>query len=359
MTDIYSEDYIAFFEDENGAKYGARLATVKDTINLSTVYKDVYGWEYVYPYVYNEILLEKEIEKESKLWFLAEDMQNNEVVAAGSIDIINNEFLFGGKVIGKKRIQGLGIVNNLGIAVVPIMLADPHFSNFIRIDNDVRAINIKPQRFVESVGCVSYGMVPNYYNFGDKRNFDSSVKRTFSEGRTEPYMMYVLILQGFWKKRSRNISLLDHEDIHFFYKLLSDKIPNMKDDNLNFVKKSDLEVDNYKIDEDVYNSCVAIKGTVTEKTLRELLHMYRNWNCINWRIPSIPEGIRSMDLAQNNNFLVAGYDPASIRNKEYHDSVLFCAFPNGVNNDQFDLMDLTEENRPIADHVIKTLKNLN
>ncbi|MFX0070418.1 MAG: hypothetical protein ACFFAO_04935 [Candidatus Hermodarchaeota archaeon] len=351
------EKYLLTFYGKDGNHYGFRFGIPSDAKNLIEIFKDVYGWKYLYPKVYDVKLFQKSIEKKDQEWFIVELIKTGELVGTGVMENKNELSVYAGKTAIKKNNQGIGISKVLGTQSVFIFLSRPEMKNIIRLDTDVRARNIKVQKFAEKIRCIPYGFIPNYNNYGDKRNFDISRGHPFSSGEKESVIMYVSPIKNFWKKRHRNIILLNIDDIIYFYEYVKSFNRNMRKDILTLYNKSIFISEEFKIKEDYYKSVVLIEGYLHEKTLIKLLKKYSKWNVIEWRIPTSRKGLYSQKIGLKHGFKIVGYDPGSYsKNNLIRDTLVYCNFPTGIDFNQFEGLDLVKKNEDMVNKIINSVK---
>jgi RimJ/RimL family protein N-acetyltransferase len=339
---------------KDGEKYQAKYANDTHAESIVDLFKNIYGWKYLYPFVYSAQKVRERINHPDQIWCIVTPLESNEVIGLSVIQ--KDEItLYVSKVNIKRNYQGIGIGRGLGANAFTALIGNPEFRNIRRLDSDVRAYNLNSQKFIEKTGSKPYGFIPNYNNYGDKRQHKLEKSKPFTNGKIEPVIMYASRFNSFWRIRNNNIVLYDDDDILLHYNIAKNNNRKMRRDNLTLAREKDLDVERIKIDEDFFKACVKFEGYIHEKTLNELLSRYRNWNVIEWRIPVNEKGIYSQRTALENEFTVVGYDPGSILLEELVDTILFCKFPNGVDHSQFHQMDLTSRNQKIAESVIKAL----
>ncbi|MBN2155325.1 MAG: hypothetical protein JW776_04730 [Candidatus Lokiarchaeota archaeon] len=362
--------YIGEFESKTEKRhFGVRFATTEDAKSISEIMKDAYGYEYLYPKVYSEKELERSIGADTQvdetnrkkgLWGIAESIDDKREPAAICLTERRNEFsLYAGKTVVHNRFRGMGMGRGLGVSSLMSVLNLPENKNVVRLDTDVRSSQINSQKMAEVAGSIPYGFIPNYNNYADKRFYDPSCGKPFTEGRKEAVVMYVAPINHFWKIRSKTVILLDDEGIKDFYQSIKNLYRKMKKDEITVVKYTESKHfrENYIVEEDFYKGTVLIIGILKQPTLVKLLGKYKEWNVIEWRIPTIESAVSSQFYAVQHKFVLSGYDPGSykIGNGQLVDTLVMCRFPNGVELSQFECIELTQNNKFIASKVINQL----
>ncbi|MFX0070953.1 MAG: hypothetical protein ACFFAO_07680 [Candidatus Hermodarchaeota archaeon] len=234
----------------------------------------------------------------------------------------------------------------------------PKNKDILRINTDARAVNIKSQQLAKNIGMIGYGFIPNYNNYSDKRSYNPSIDMPFSTGRIESVIMYCKPLKNFWKKRQKNIFLLNNGDIFYFYEYIKRTNRMMKKDIITKMNESFESFENYKIKNDFYKSVLLIEGCLQEKTLIKLLKKYSKWNVIEWRIPASIKGLDSQRIGLKHGFKIVGYDPGSYLEDEHlEDTLIYCYFPNGINNSQFKFLNIFDDYKEMVNKVIKSVED--
>ena len=331
----------------------------EDAQYISKIYKQQYSKYYVDPIVYDIEALSKKIVEKNNYWVICEKIgKKAEICGAGLIEK-RYTTAFACKAVLKKKFQGKGLSTKLGSGGIIHVLRLPEFKNVVRLDSDVRGVNIKSQKLVEKSGGIGYAFIPSYNNFSNKRKFDISKGEPCVKGVEEPAILYVNILNTLWKKRQKEIHLIDNEDIYFFYSLMRNKnLRKMKNDQIIFDEGIGFRSESYQVFKDYYKGAVKIGGYLRKKTLMHFLQLYSSWRLIEWRIPTTHLGRYSLKLALKNNFKVVGYDVGSMLNYDGDllDNVVLCKYPNGINFKQFKNLHLTNSNKILVDRVLKSLK---
>lgn len=353
-------DYLhTFYSDDE--LFGIRFGRPEDAKQLIEVYKDVYGWSYLYPFIYNEKLLKEKILNENEYWFPVERVDTEEIVGNGYLKKTNKYSVFIARLACKKAYRGRGLTGILGAICMKTLYKMHFFDGVLRLECDVRARTFNSQRFVENTGSIPFGFIPNYNNYADKRFFKMEKKKPFTLGRKEPVIMYFQPFKTFWKERSEDIYLYDNDAIFTIYNVIHDTNRRMKSDHI-IVGKDSKDLQNYELyetAEDYYKAILSINGYMQEKALKHILKQYNDWNLIEWRVPTTLNGLASQKLALESGFVPVGYNPGSYFYEGLHDTILFNYYPNGINFEQFENMNLTDTSQKIVDIVLKNLKNLN
>lgn len=335
---LIQEDSIYFqkFIDKNGVDYGLRFGTPNDAKAISSIFREVYNYEYVDPLVYDVENLKRDLSKNNKFWVVGELIKKKEVAGTGLVEK-NRYIAHAGKTVVKKIFQGLGVTTKIGAAGLISILKMPQFKDVLRLDIDIRGIEIGSQKLAQYSGAIPYGLIPAYNNFGDKRHFETDNNTPFPPIKEEAAFLYSIIFKNLWSKREKNVFLLDNEDFIFFYEYVKKMAKKLNNDILfleKYSKSKDYEL--YGVSKDYYNGKVKLYGYIKEKSLRNLLKTYDNWRIILWRIPTTKNGITSMSLAVDKGFKIVGYDIGfnNIAGSLF-DSVILAYYPtnnyNGVN----------------------------
>ncbi|MFX1259909.1 MAG: GNAT family N-acetyltransferase [Promethearchaeota archaeon] len=358
MTQQIIDEYVNLFQAKDNNTYGIREAKPEDIKSIIEIFKDIYDYNYLYPWIYDTELFKKRLNNKENLWLIGVSINTEEIISTAVIKKKNSFTVTVGKGAIKKKYQGIGIAKELASECLKISLRRPLFKNTLKIDMDVRANNIKAQKWAEKVKCVPYGFIPNYNNYADKRNFHSPKGEPFIQGQFESVIMYIRPFTNLWKRRQNCIVMLDNEDMIFFYNNVKKYNRRMRNDNLILKNNYGIKRESFKITEDIYKGILTINGYLCEKSLEGLLKKYSNWNVIEWRIPATFEGLNSQQIGLNKGFKVVGYDPGSnYDDKLLIDSVLMCYFPNGVDFTQFKGLNLIEKNRSLTKRVINSLND--
>ena len=346
---IYFQKFVA----NNGDKYGLRFGKPNDAKAISSIFKEIYGYDYVNPLVYNIELLKKDLVKKNNYWFVGESIKNNEIAGAGLIEV-DRYIAHASKAVTKKKYQGQGITTKIGAAGILTVTKMPQFDSVLRLDSDVRSSEIRSQKLIQNAGAVPYGLIPAYNNFGDKRQYKCDDNKPFPPQREEGAFLYSILFKNLWNKRDKNVYLLNNEDIIFFYEFVKKISKKMNNDILileNGIKSKGYEL--YGVSKEPYNGIVKLYGYIKEKSLKNLLKTYRDWRIILWAIPTTKNGIYSMSLAIDKGFKVVGYDIGFNNiNWTLFDSVILAYYPK--NNCKGLEINCTDILKPLA----KKIKDL-
>ncbi len=355
--------YIGEFKSKKENRpFGVRFATGKDAEAISLIMKDAYSYEYLYPKVYKKDEMESSLERKDKnvTWGIAESIDELQEPAAICVTERRNNFsLRAGKTVVHNRFRGQGMGQELGINCLMTFLNMPENKNIVRLDSDVRTSQINSQKLAETAGSIAYGFIPNYNNYADKRAYDPLSGKPFVDGKKESVILYVAPIKHFWKIRSKFISLIDDPAVIDIYQTIKSQNRKMKKDEVTLVSPTNTRPfrEKYEIEEDFYKGTVLIIGTMLETTIKKQLKKYQGWNVIEWRIPVIPNGVASQKYALRHKFVISGYDPGSysLENGLLCDTLVMCSFPNGVELNQFECVELTKNNKFIASKVINQI----
>ncbi|MFX1275572.1 MAG: hypothetical protein ACFFBP_04030 [Promethearchaeota archaeon] len=332
----------------------------EDARYISKIYREQYSKYYVDPLVYDVEALSKKITEKNIYWVVCEKINKKPEICGTGLIEKRYTTAFACKAVLKKKYQGKGLSTKLGSGGIIHILRLPEFKNVVRLDSDVRAVNIKSQKLLEKSGGIGYAFIPSYNNFSNKRKFDASKGEPCTNGIEEPAILYVNILNTLWKKRQKEIHLIDNEDIYFFYSLMRNKnLRKMKNDRIIFDEFSGFRTESYQVQKDLYKGMVRIGGYLRKSTLKYLLEKFSSWRLIEWRIPTTHLGRYSIKLALKNQFKVVGYDVGSMLNYDGDllDNVVMCKFPNGIKAKQFKDLHLTKSNQILVNRVLESIKD--
>ncbi len=329
--DLEEKDaYFQKFLFKNGEEYGLRFATPEDAKNISTMFKESYNYDYVNPIVYDIELLKNHISNPNKFWVLSELLENK--VTTGCALVEKERYIaHAGCLIVKKEFQGRGITTRMAAAGLIAVTKMPQFNEVLRLDIEVRAPLTKVQSAAQNAGAIPYSIIPSHSNLGDKRYIDVTDNNPCPPQHEESAVLYSMIFRNLWKKRDKNVVLLDHEDLIFFYEYIKNQAKKMKDDELILKKENkSKKYELYGVSKDYYMANLKLYGYIKEKSLNNLLKIYRNWRLIIWKIPTTENGISSMSLALKKGFKVVGYDIGFNNvNWTLFDSIILVYYPNG------------------------------
>ena len=349
---VYFQKFVA----KNGEKYGLRFGEPKDAIDISKIFKEIYGYDYINPVVYNIDLLKKELVNKKNFWFVGELLETKEIAGLGLIEK-ERYIAHASKAVARKKYQGLGVTTKIGAAGIITVTKMPEFSDILRLNIEVRGPETRAQKLVENAGALPYGLVPAYLNYGDKRNFYVDDNKPYPPNREEAAILYSIIFKELWKRREKTIYLHDHDDYNFFYDRLRIRCKKMKDDEVISVKgRKDWGHELYGVSKDYYEGILNLYGYVKEKSLTNLLKTYKKWRIILWRVPTTQNGLHSMALASEKGFKVVGYDIGfSNVNRTLYDSIILAYYPNGSYH-ALDVKPL-DGNRPLLNKIKEQFLN--
>ncbi len=329
--DLQEED--AYFQKiifKNGQEYGLRFATPKDAAIISSLFKESYNYEYPYSFVYDIELLKNDILKPNKYWVLSDLLENNMTVGCALVEK-ERYIAHAGCLIVKKDFRRQGITTNLAAAGLITVTKMPQFKDVLRLNIEVRAPLTKVQTSAQNVGALPYSIIPSYLKLVDNRYFDFDDKNPCSPQFEESAVFYSMIFRKLWKKRDKNVFLLDSEDLIFLYEYIRTQTKKMKDDTLILKReKRSKGYELYGVSKDYYMANLKLFGYINDKSINHLLKLYKNWRIILWKIPTTENGISSMSLALKKGFKVVGYD-IGFNNVDWtlFDSIIMAYYPNG------------------------------
>ena len=356
MKGLDNYDYIYVYKAKNEQEFGIRRANVDDAGGISEVFENNYGYNYLDPIVYDLGKLKKKILDPNHYWYVAVELNSSDVVGCSNLEIKNEFEAYAGKLVFKKEYQGLGIASVIGTqaSIDVFTTAGDVFKKLLRINNDIRATNPKSQKFALKANNFPYGFVPNFNNYADKRNHINE-ENPFSEGDIEPVILSFFPLNNIWRKREKDVFLLNNGEVKYFYDCISNMTRKMRKDELHLENAEDdpKKFSDYNIDKDIYRSIVTFTGYIAPDKLDILLEEFKNWNCIVWQVPTSRNGVYYQKIAMKNEFLPGGYNPGSFISNTIHDAVVFLKFPSGIVEGQFNCIDLIDEVKPIAGKVIE------
>jgi len=301
---LYFQKFIA----KNGEEYGIRFGTPNDAEIMSTIFKEVYGYNYDNPMVYDINLFKQELANKNNFWFIGEVIKNREITGGGVIEK-KRYIAHAGKAVVRKKFQGLGVTAKIGAAGIISVTKMPQFKDILRLDTETRAPEIRVQKLIQKAGALPYALIPAYINFGDRRNYEIDDNTPFLPKRVEAAFLYSIIFRGLWKKREKQVFLLDNEDFIYFYNFIKRMSNKMNNDELILENgKLNRDYELYGVSKNHFEGLVNLYGYIKEKSLKNLLKTYCNWRIILWRIPTTKNGISSMSLALDKGFKIVGYD---------------------------------------------------
>ncbi|MFX0005916.1 MAG: hypothetical protein ACFFA7_04720 [Promethearchaeota archaeon] len=341
---------------QNGQEYGLRFATPKDAKNISHMFKEIYNYKYINPTVYDIELLKKEISKPNKLWVLSDLLEKKMTVGCALVEK-ERYIAHAGSLIVKKDFQGRGITTKMAAAGLITVTKMPQFNNVLRLNIEVRGPKTRVQTAAQNAGGIPYSIIPDYINFGDKRNLEFTDNNPCPPQQEESAILFSMIFRNLWKKRDKDVYLLDNEDLLFLYKYIRSQTKKMADDTviLKDAKKGK-GYELYGVSKDYYMANVKLFGYIKEKSLKNLLNTYKNWRIILWKIPTTENGISSMSLALKKGFKVVGYDIGFNNiNWTLFDSVILVYYPN--NNYILSDVNCIDSIKPLFNLIKKQFKN--
>ena len=359
MADHSLSRYIGTFQTKSNQSFGVRFISEKDTKSISEIMQDAYGFEYLYPKVYDEKKLKETVKNKNNFWLIAESVDGKEPAGIALAEKRNNFSIYVGKLAIKNRFRHQGIARGLGTNSFLAMLKQPEFKTVIRLDSDVRVSQYNSMLTVKALGQFPYAVIPNFNCYGDKRKFHPEYGVPYCDGRLEAAVLFLGPINGFWKKREKKVHLLGNKQVLDMYQIVRKIARRMKKDEVTIEDSYSILPEHYQINRDYYKGIATIEGMLLESTLDNLLDEFYEWNVVEWRIPTTNEGLFSQHLAIDNGFIVTGYDPGSYKEDSHIlDTLIMCKFPNGVNQNQFRGMRLTETAKPLASSVIHQIKKL-
>ncbi|HDZ19471.1 hypothetical protein LCGC14_0515750 [marine sediment metagenome] len=342
--------YFQKFTSKNGDEYGLRFGEPKDAKNISMIFKEIYNYEYLTPLVYDLNLLKRELSEKNNFWFVGESLENGEIAGAGLIKK-NRYIAHASRGVTRQKFQGLGVTSKIGAAGIITATKMPEFKDCLRLNIEVRGPQIRAQKLIRNSRAIPYGLVPGYYNYGDRRTFKIENNTPFPPKREEAAFLYSIIFNTLWKKREKKIHLLNNEDFIFFHDYVKSYTKKMNHDVI-ILEKGDKNkgYELYGISREFDDGIVSLYGSVKEKSLNNLLKTFNNWRIILWRIPTTQNGVHSMSLALEKGFNIVGYDVGfNNMNWKLYDSVILAYYPNG--GSQALEVNSLEENKPLFNKV--------
>jgi hypothetical protein len=342
--------YFQKFISRNGDEYGLRFGTPNDANAISMTFKEIYGYQYVNPLVYDINYLKQELANENNFWFVGELLDSRELAGLGLIEK-RRYIAHTSKGMTRKKFQGRGVTTKIGAAGLITVTKMPQFKDVLKIDTDVRSLQIRAQKLNQNAGAINYGLIPAFNNFGDKRNFKIHDNTPFPPKEEEAAFLYSIIFKNLWRLREKEVHLINHEDFIFFHNYVQSQCKRMNDDDLIIEKgKKDKGYELYGVSKDYYNGLVNIYGNIKEKSLNNILKTYRKWRIILWKIPTTKNGIHSMYRAIEKGFNVVGYDVGfNNMNWKLYDSVILAYYPNG--GSQVFEVNYLDENKPLFNKI--------
>ncbi|MFW9881524.1 MAG: hypothetical protein ACFFG0_51320 [Candidatus Thorarchaeota archaeon] len=342
--------YFQRFVSKNGDEYGLRFGEPKDAKNISMIFKEVYNYEYLTPLVYDLSLLRRELSDKNNFWFVGESLDNNEIAGTGLIKK-NRYIAHASKGVTRKKFQGLGVTSKIGAAGIITVTKMPQFKDCLRLNVEVRGPQVRAQKLIKNSGAIPFGLVPAYYNYGDRRAFKTENNTPFPPKREEAAFLYSLIFNTLWKKREKKIYMLNNEDFIFFHDYVKSHNKKMNQDVLILENgKRDKGYELYGVSKEYHDGIVSLYGSIKEKSLNNLIKTYKNWRIILWRIPTTQNGLHSMTLGLEKGFNIVGYDVGFFNmNWTLNDTVILAYYPSGRQH-AFEVNYL-EENKPLFNKI--------
>ncbi len=342
--------YFQKFVSKNGDEYGLRFGTPDDAESISMIFREIWGFKYVNPLVYKIEYLKRELSNENNFWFVGELLNTREIAGIGLIEK-KRYIAHASKGMTKKKFQGQGITTKIGASGLISVMKMPQFKEVLKIETEVRALEVRAQKINQNAGAIHFGLIPAYINLGDKRAYEITNNTPFPPKEEEAAFLYSLVFKNLWRQRENKVYLIDDEDFIFFHNHVKNQCKQMKDDDLITQKgKKDKGNELYGVSKDYYNGLVQIYGSIKEKSLSQLIKTYNDWRIILWRIPTTINSIHSMALALEKGFNIVGYDVGyKSMNGTLCDSVILAYYPNGGYH-AFKVNYL-EENKPLFNKI--------
>jgi hypothetical protein len=361
-----SLEYFYLYEPDTKEKYGLRYAIPEDAYRISELYIQEYGYNYVNPIIYDQHELEGHIADEDNIWIIGENLQKGELIAISLMELKEN-YAFSSKTIIRKSYRGKGLGSRFGFRSVKELHDSGVLDNRIKIDSDVRGVQVTAQKLSEKSRGLPYGFIPFYNNFGDKRNLNSDYYDPYPTQDEESAYLYFSPLPRLSKNRSNEVYLLDNELITFFYdymkhiKRMTKNI--MKRDTVYYTKFKQtpeyLEKEDISVSIDLYGSRVKLLGVTDYKVVEFLMDKFKNYRMLIWHIPATLKGVKSMQQVLDNGFIVCGYNLGGFKPRYSDvlvDSMIFVKYLHEKSKNSLkENISCTEMNEPILKHVIKQL----
>ena len=342
--------YFQKFIAKNGDEYGLRFGTPKDAKSIFMLFREIWGYKYVNPLVYDIKYLKKELSNKNNFWFVGEVLNTKELAGIGLIEK-KRYIAHSSKGMTKKKFQGQGVTTKIGAAGLISIKKMPQFKDVLKIDTEVRTLEIRAQKLNQNAGAINYGLIPAYFNLGDKRSYEITNNTPFPPAEEEAAFLYSMVFKNLWRQRDNTIYLIDDDDFIFFHNHVKNQCKRMKEDVLITEKaKKDKGYELYGVSKDYYNGLVQLYGSIKEKSLNQLKKTYNDWRIILWRIPTTQNGVHSMALALEKGFNIVGYDVGfNNMNWTLNDSVILAYYPTD-GSPAFEVNYL-EENKPLFNKI--------
>jgi hypothetical protein len=349
--------YIGTFQTKTNQSFGVRFVNKDETGKISDIMQDVYGYDYLYPKMYDETKLKENVIDKKQMWILAESIHGKEAAGFGVAEIRNDFSVYVGKLAIKNRFRHQGLARGLGANSFLAMLKNPEFQTVQRIDSDVRVNQYNSMLMAKTLGQFPYAFIPNFNCYGDKREYKPVEGKPYCDGRLEAAVLFVGPINRFWKIRENKVHLLGNKHVLRAYNSIKKSARRMKKDELVLMENTRNEREKYQLTKDYYKGIIRIEGLLNETTLDEILDEFIEWNVIEWRIPTTYDSVYSQHLAVENQFIISGYDPGSLKvQQSLHDTLVMCKFPMGIDKFQFNGMRLTDAAQPLANLVFDQIK---
>jgi hypothetical protein len=359
-----SIEYFYIYEGEN-EKYGLRYAIPEDAEKISRLYVQEYDYNYINPKVYDPGELQEIISEKKNIWIVGENLKNQQIFATSLMELKEN-YAFSSKTIIDKDYRGLGLGSRFGFRSVNHLNESHIFDDRIKIDSDVRAVQIEAQKLTERAGGIPYGFIPFYNNFGDKRKLNTDYYKPYPVQNEESAFLYFVPLTNLIENRVNRVFLLDDELISPLYNLIknSKRIIKvlMKKDDFSLLKKNTtpgyVEHNDISVSIDMYGSKIKLVGVSDISVVNFLLNKFKDYRMLIWHIPTTQKGVKSMQQALEEGFIVCGYNVGSFKPRYSEgliDSLIFVKYLNDISKNTLGNINLTSKNKPFYEHVITQL----
>jgi hypothetical protein len=262
----------------------------------------------------------------------------------------------------KQKFQHKGLARELGSRAIMSCLSRSAFKETFKLLTEVRTAETNAQKMMERIG-IPFAFIPEFINYGDRRNFDFTKGKPYVEGKKESAILYFIPFEKLWNYRETKIFLPKRDDILCFYDFMKSynkkTFRMMKNDEIIFESSEIDIINNFDIKEDLSIGYLSLKGLINEWNLDQILQRYSEWRIIEWEIPLSPNSSRAVELAFKKGFIIIGYNIGAYFEpikKKLVDSLILCSFPRGINK-SFEKVKIVESAKPLVNQIITSLSS--
>ncbi|MEJ2251571.1 MAG: hypothetical protein P8Y97_18190 [Candidatus Lokiarchaeota archaeon] len=279
---------------------------------------------------------------------------------------LRENFAFSSKTVIDKKYRGARLSSILMFKGFTFLLKSHILDDKIKVDSDVRAVQIKAQKLTERAGGVPYGFIPFYNNFGDKRNISEEDVCPCPIQEEESAFLYFVLLPKLISHRLKKIYLPERKGITSLYDYIKTTTRTMrlvmrKDESHKISSKNNsnyMKYNDFSITKDLYGSKVKLKGLIDSPIIDFLIDHFKDYRMLIWHIPTTLKGVQLMNYAIDNGFIVCGYDVAGFKPRhsdDLIDCVIFVKYYNDISKKCLGEVYCTESNKPLYQYVLNQL----